>query len=400
MLSPAVEDVIRDKNFRDRLTGPRKQGRGSFRHYPKGGLRALNISMNEDPQVSVICPSYNHGKHVGDFLRSLLAQTNPRWELIIIDDASTDDNVAQIACFDDPRIRLTARSHNRGLAAGMNEAVLLARAEIVAFIASDDLVQPEYVERVVQVFAENPAVVAAYVSLERIDEQGAPLKRQSRLPADWNRHELLRKSFLGPNPLPSPGMAVRRGVARSTAVPEGVAQFSDWIWHNRILMRGDVALLGEQLVRYRVSASSLCYRSVSSLAREMLETRVMMDDFLGIKDMDFLAEVFPAEMTPYRRLPPRHLPYVLGRLALMSDMPEKRCWGYETIMRHLSEPGVPESLQKHAGFTYKDLMALVPTEAAFLSEEARRLRRRVRHLRRWLVVVGLGFAVVLTILLR
>jgi len=85
---------------------------------------------------------------------------------------------------------------------------------------------------------------------------------------------------------------------------------------------------------------------------------------------------------------------------LMSDMPEKRCWGYETIMRHLSEPGVPESLQKHAGFTYKDLMALVPTEAAFVSEEARRLRRRVRHLRRWLVVVGLGLAVVLTILLR
>jgi hypothetical protein len=197
-------------------------------------------------------------------------------------------------------------------------------------------------------------------------------------------------------------MAVRLEIARAIPVPEGVAQYSDWIWHNRILMRGDIILLGEQLVRYRVSASSLCYRSVSSLAREMLETRVMMDDFLGIKDMDFLADVFPAEIGPYRLLPPRHLPYVLGRLALLSDIPEKRCWGYETIMRHLSEPGVPESLQNHAGFTYKDLMALVPTEAASLGEDARRLRRQVRHLRRWLVALALalGLTVALAILLR
>jgi glycosyltransferase involved in cell wall biosynthesis len=330
----------------------------------------------------------------------MLAQTDARWELIIIDDASTDDNVAQIARFDDPRIQLIVRKHNRGVAAGMNEAVSLARAGIVAFIASDDLAQPEYVRRVVEAFTENPAVVAAYVSLERIDDLGVSLKHQSRLPADWNRRELLRKSFLGPNPLPSPGMAVRLEVARSIPIPEGVVQFSDWIWHNRILMQGDIVLLGEQLVRYRVSSSSLCYRSVGSLAREMLETRVMMDDFLEIKDMGFLAEVFPAEIAPYRLLPSRHLPYVLGRLALISDIPEKRCWGYETIMRHLSEPGVPESLQKHAGFTYKDLMALVPTEAASLAEDARRLRRRVRHLRRWLVALALALTVVLAILLR
>jgi glycosyltransferase involved in cell wall biosynthesis len=282
----------------------------------------------------------------------------------------------------------------------MNEGAALARADIVAFIASDDLAQPEYLQRLIAVFAEKPEAAAAYVSLERIDEQGATLNRQSRLPVDWSRHELLRRSFLGPNQLPAPGMAVRRTVARSIGDNEGVAQYADWMWHNRILMRGDVVLLGEQLVRYRVSTSSLGYRSVGSLAREMLETRVMMDDFLGIKDMDFLAEVFPDEITPYRRLPPRHLPYVLGRLALLSDIPEKRCWGYETIMRHLSEPGVPESLQINASFTYKDLMALVPTEAASLSEEARLLRRRVRHMRRWLVALVLVLAVTLAFLFR
>lgn len=356
--------------------------------------------MNIVSKISVICPSYNHGRYVGDFLRSMLAQEDPRWELIIIDDSSTDDNLTQINTFDDPRIRVVARTHNRGVAAGMTEAVALASGEIIAFIATDDLAHPRYISSLVVSFEANPNAVATYVSLERIDEQGAPFGRQSRLPAAWSRYELLRKSFLGPNQLPSPGMALRRDTARSLYLPEGVAQYSDWMWHNQILMRGDVVLLEEQLVRYRVSSASLSFRSVGSLAREMLETRVMMDDFLAINDMAFLAQVFPSEIIPYQSLPARHIPYVLGRLALLSEIPEKRCWGYETIMRHLSGPDMAESLREHADFTHKDLMALVPTEAASLVEDARRLRRQVRHLRRWAVVLAVGLMAALTFLFR
>lgn len=359
----------------------------------------MNCNMSQTPKVSVICPSYNHGRYVGDFLRSMLAQDDPRWELILIDDCSTDDNLAQIKRFDDERIKVVARAHNRGLAAGMTEGVSLASAEIIAFMASDDLAHPAYIRSLIDSFETNPAAVAVYVSLERMDERGVFLSRQSRLPATWSRHELLRMSFLGPNQLPSPGMAVIRDVARLLSLPEGVVQYSDWMWHNQILMRGDVVLLGDQLVRYRVSSGSLCYRTASSLARELLETRVMMDDFLAIKDMTFLAEVFPEEIIPYRTLPERHIPYVLGRLALLSDIPEKRCWGYETIMRHLSGPDMAESLRVHAGFTHKDLMAMVPTEAAALAEDARRLRRQARHLRRWVLFLVLALITTLALLI-
>jgi glycosyltransferase involved in cell wall biosynthesis len=330
----------------------------------------------------------------------MLAQDDPRWELIIIDDNSADDNVAQIRRFHDDRIKVITRAHNRGLTAGMTEGVALASAEIIAFMASDDLAHPRYISSLIASFDANPRASAVYVSLERIDERGVPLGRQFRLPAACNRHELLRKSFLGPNQLPSPGMALRREVATSLYLSEGVVQYADWMWHNQILMRGDVVLLEEQLVRYRVSSASLGYRTTSSLAREMLETRVMMDDFLAIKDMAFLAQVFPGEIIPYQSLPARHIPYVLGRLALLSDIPEKRCWGYETIMRHLSGPDMAESLREHAGFTHEDLMAMVPTEAASLVEDARRLRRQVRHLRRWAVVLAAGLMAALVFLFR
>jgi len=356
--------------------------------------------MAVTPLVSVVCPSFNHGRHMPAFVQSILAQSEVRWELIIIDDCSTDDNVAQARKFADPRIRIIERAYNRGVAAGMNEGVALANAEIIAFLASDDLARPDYLKNVVAALMSDSAKVAAYVELDQIDEGGTPLGRRTSLPANLDRYRLLKASFLGQNPLPSPGMAVRRGVARSLRVPEGVVQFSDWLWHNQILLAGEVVLLGEPLIQYRVSPRSLSARSIGSMARDQLETRTMMDEFLGLKDMAFLRQVFPEETKPYASLPAVHIPYVLGRMALLSDIHEKRCWGYETIMRHLSEPSMAESLRRHAGFAQKDLMGLVPTEAAGRMDEIRRLRRRLRHLRRWIIVLAAGLTFALWAFLR
>ena len=357
--------------------------------------------MSRDTKITIVCPSYNHGRYVGDFIRSLLAQTDSKWELVIIDDASTDDNLHKIAAFDDPRIRLIARAVNRGVSAGMTDGVRAARSPLVAFIASDDCAAPTYVERITAALEDNKVAIAAYVSLERVDEQGESMHKPVALPLKYDRLSLLRMSFLGQNQLPSPGMVIRREAALGLLPPEGSIQYSDWILQNRILLLGEVVMLPDRLVRYRVSPSSLSARSVYSIARDALETRMMMDDFLTIKDMSRLAQVFPAEIVPYAALPDRHLPYVLGRIALLSEIPEKRCWGYETIMRHLSEPGVAESLQSLCGFTHKDLMALTPTDNALLVEESRRRRRRDRRLLRAALAIGvLGLLAALWAALR
>ena len=356
--------------------------------------------MDSAPLISIVCPSYNHGHHVVSFIESLKAQGESRWELIIIDDASTDDNLARIRTVADSRVRVIARDYNRGVTAGMNEGVRLACADLVAIIASDDLVLPCYVERVLAAFAATPSAVAVYVELDRMRPEGASMNEPCRLPVRATRLEILRNSFLGQNQLPSPGMAIRRKALNGLLLPEGAVQYSDWMLQNRILMAGDVVMLKEQLVRYRVSSSSLSAQSPGSMARELLEARIMMDDFLKIQDMGFLAQVFPVEMKPYAGMPLRHLPYVLGRLALLSDIAEKRFWGYEVIMRHISEPGVAEDLQALTGFTHKDLMALAPTEAAARIEEIRMLRRRIRHLRRWVMALAFGLALVLWILCK
>lgn len=357
--------------------------------------------MSPAPAISIVCPSYNHGRFLAAFLESLIAQTDGRFEVIIIDDASGDDSLAVIAACHDPRIRLVARARNRGFCASLNDGIRLARADVVAFLASDDLFHPRYVERVLAAFGTNPSAAAVYVELERMSPEGVSLGEVGRLPAAVSRWEILRRSFLGKNQLPSPGMAVRRELAKDMLLPEGTVQYSDWMLQNRVLMRGEVVMIEEPLVRYRVSAASLSARSVGSVARDLLETRIMMDDFLLIKTIAFWAQVFPGEIKPYASLPDRHLPYVLGRIALLSDIPEKRCWGYETIMRHLSEPGVAESLQSLCGFSHKDLMALTPTDNALLVEESRRRRRRDRRLLRAALAIGfLGLLAALWSVLR
>jgi len=355
---------------------------------------------NAKPAISLVCSYFNHGKLIPAFLESLNSQTYGNFEAVIIDDASTDDGLSVIRSCRDPRIRVIAREANRGYCASLNDGIMAAKADIVAFIATDDLLSPNYVERVVAAFADNPSAVAAYVELDRMGPDGVSLNMPCRLPAGHARTRVLRDSFLGQNQLPSPGMAIRRELATRLLLPEGTVQFSDWILQNRILMNGDIVMLEEQLVRYRVSDASLSAQSLGSAARDVLETRIMMDDFLKIKDMAFLRQVFPDEIPPYASLPSVHIPYVLGRLALLSDIHEKRCWGYEVIMRHLSEPGMAESLRLHAGFTHKDMMGLAPTEAAARVDEARLLRRRIRHLGRVAVALAIGLLAALWVAFR
>ena len=351
------------------------------------------------PTVSVILPSYNHAKYVDACISAFLCQTFQDFELIIIDDASTDDTVARIRSYEDPRITLIAREHNRGVAAGMNEGFRRAKAEVVCFFATDDLPDSDYLKQVVSVFERAPSAVAAYFPLRKIREDGTAMEQDCFLPYGVGRFEILRRSFLQGNQLPSPGMVIRRESALKSRLPEGVCQYSDWMFNNRLLLIGEIYLGEQPLLSYRVSPSSLSAPSQGSISRDRLETRIMLDDFLEVREMSVLAQIFPEEIKPYAMLPDKHIPFVLGRIALLSDNPEKRSWGYEVIMRHLSGPEVAESLRLHAGFTFKDLMAMTPgltssktDELGRLHGEVHRLRRRVRRFRRILVALVCALA--------
>ena len=118
-------------------------------------------------------PSYNCGPFVEQTIRSVQAQTYQDWEIIFIDDCSTDDTIKRVSELGekDPRIRLFQNDVNRGAAVSRNRALREAKGRWIAFLDSDDLWEPEKLERQIA-FMENNNYKFSYTCYSEMDHDG------------------------------------------------------------------------------------------------------------------------------------------------------------------------------------------------------------------------------------
>lgn len=105
--------------------------------------------------VSVIMPSYNTGQYISDSIKSIQAQTYTNWELIIVDDCSSDNSIEVIKSFDDCRIKLLKNEKNSGAAISRNYALREAKGKWIAFLDSDDMWEPLKLEKQIRFMMEN-----------------------------------------------------------------------------------------------------------------------------------------------------------------------------------------------------------------------------------------------------
>lgn len=109
--------------------------------------------MNE--LVSIIMPSYNTGKYIAESIKSVINQTYTNWELIIVDDCSTDNTDSVVAGFKDERIKYFKNEINSGAAVSRNKAFEKVTGKWIAFLDSDDLWLPEKLEKQLHFMKEN-----------------------------------------------------------------------------------------------------------------------------------------------------------------------------------------------------------------------------------------------------
>lgn len=123
--------------------------------------------------VSIIMPSYNCGKFVEETIRSVQAQSYHNWELIFVDDCSTDDSVRRVTEFraTEKRIQLYQNSQNSGAAVTRNLALRNARGRWIAFLDSDDLWEPTKLEKQVRFMEEN-GYKFSYTEYQEMDADG------------------------------------------------------------------------------------------------------------------------------------------------------------------------------------------------------------------------------------
>ena len=133
------------------------------------------------PTVSVLIPVHNRAHLVGDAIRSILGQRFGDFELVVVDDGSTDDSVAVVEAFGDPRIRVVRHARNLGIPDARNTALDAARGRLIAWLDSDDIARPERLGAQVDFLARNPGIALVGSSAGKIDKNGRR-KRGVRVP--------------------------------------------------------------------------------------------------------------------------------------------------------------------------------------------------------------------------
>ena len=126
--------------------------------------------------VSIIMPSYNTAAFIDQSIKSVLGQTYDNWELIIVDDCSTDNTDEVVSFFEDPRIRYYKNEKNSGAALSRNKALREAKGRWIAFLDSDDLWAPTKLEKQIA-FMQKGGYGFSYTCYEEISENGQPTGR-------------------------------------------------------------------------------------------------------------------------------------------------------------------------------------------------------------------------------
>ena len=216
------------------------------------------------PTVSVVIPAYNRAASIRGAIESVLRQTWQDFELLIVDDGSTDATRAEAAKVADPRIRLIATPHNMGAAGARNTGVAEARGTWIAFQDSDDEWLPtKLAKQMARLTAPGGSYLGAYCGLLTLggldDRPGDRLRLRYRpdpgiTPADGD----ILAPLLNGNMISTQTLVVRRDIFHALgAFDEDTTPIEDWDFVIRLAQRGPIAFVDEPLVHQRFSANSI-----------------------------------------------------------------------------------------------------------------------------------------------
>lgn len=203
--------------------------------------------------VSIIMPTYNCGAFIAETIRSVQAQTYSQWEIVIVDDCSTDDTKAVVDEFmkDDDRIKYHCLEENSGAAVARTRAMALAEGEYMAFLDSDDLWMPDKLEKQLAFMQENGYAFSC-TAYEQIDEESNSLGRVIKTVKRTDYNRLLLDCPVG-------NSSVMYSVAAmgKFEVPNIRKRNDDALWLQMLKKEKYIYGMPEVLMRYRIRKNSI-----------------------------------------------------------------------------------------------------------------------------------------------
>ena len=196
--------------------------------------------LRTSPLVSVILPTRNRAAQLPRALSSVLDQTYPHWELVVVDDAGDDDTAGVLAAFPDPRIHYHRIDH-RGVCGARNHGLAQALGDIVAYLDDDNTMHPGWLKAVVWGFEQHPEADAAYGAFV-IDDWTRVNRPGEGSPPMLFLHPYDRQALLRGNLADISAIAHRAGLAEAR-FDEGLREMGDWDLLVRITAHCDPLVL-------------------------------------------------------------------------------------------------------------------------------------------------------------
>ncbi|MEM9907315.1 MAG: glycosyltransferase family A protein [Cyanobacteria bacterium P01_D01_bin.44] len=205
------------------------------------------------PKVSVIIPAYNSMAFLPETLDSVLTQTFADFEVLIVNDGSTDQLVEWASGLSDHRVRLINQA-NQGCAIARNTGILSSRGAYIAFLDADDIWEPTKLEKQVAILESSPNIGLVNTWISNIDAQGDRVGKLSGSDAEGYVWE----SVIEDNPIMcgSIPMIRRQCFERVGLFDQSLRSAEDWDMWIRIAEKYEFAVVKGPLVRYRVHAHS------------------------------------------------------------------------------------------------------------------------------------------------
>ncbi len=211
------------------------------------------------PAVSLIVTTYNHERFVDECLQSVARQTFRDFEIIVLDDCSTDASVSRVEAWL-PRAPVPAtflrNERNLGICAGRNRSVARCRGEFISVLAADDVYEPDKIERQYSFFRTlGPEVAVVFSNMRVVDEAGTPTHRwfDDGPPAEGR----IFRALLPGNFIPAPTAMIRRRALLEAGPYDESLSVEDYDMWLRLASRYEFRYLPGELVNYRVLATSL-----------------------------------------------------------------------------------------------------------------------------------------------
>lgn len=210
--------------------------------------------------VSIIMPSYNTGRFIAESIESVVAQTYTNWELIVVDDCSTDDTDSVVARFNDNRIRYFKNEKNSGAAVSRNKALREAKGEWIAFLDSDDLWMPQKLEKQLAFMQDNGYKFSGTGRIQ-IDENGNPRNVFIRSPHYVGKLGMLL--YCWPGCLTVMYHAPTVGLVQIADLKKN-NDYAIWL---KVIKKCDFYAFDKPLAKYRVRKKSISHDSFMKLLR-------------------------------------------------------------------------------------------------------------------------------------